>query len=100
MRDFILEKVDLAGRITLFSGVPCGVSAVLASRGTTPLEAAGWGTAAAMAILWVTTFVQAYRSVRETLNTVREEELRYRRGVVPKREEEEKREERDERDET
>lgn len=98
MRDFILEKVDLAGRITLFYGVPCGIAAVLASRGTTPLEAAGWGTAAAMAILLVTTFVQAYRSLRETLNTVREEEMRYRRGVVPKREEE-KREERDERDE-
>ena len=96
MRDFILKNVDFAGRITLFFVVPCGVSAVLASRGTTPLEAAGWGTAVGLTF----SFVEACRQARETLNTVREEELRYRRGVVPKREEEEKREERDERDET
>jgi hypothetical protein len=63
---FLVDKINLAGRITLHYSVPCGVTGVLVTRGYSLLEAAGWGTAVAMSILLVSEFIMI-RRVRAAL---------------------------------
>lgn len=64
--NFLVDKINLAGRIALHYTVPCGVTGVLVSRGYSLLEAAGWGTAVAMSILLVSEFIMI-RRVRAAL---------------------------------
>jgi len=63
---FLVDKINLAGRIALHYTVPCGVTGVLVSRGYSLLEAAGWGTATAMSILLASEFIMV-RRVRAAL---------------------------------
>lgn len=63
---FLVDKINLAGRIALHYTVPCGVTGVLVSRGCSLLEAAGWGTATAMSILLASEFIMV-RRVRAAL---------------------------------
>jgi len=63
---FLVDKINLAGRIALHYTVPCGVTGVLTARGYSLLEAAGWGTAVAMSILLVSEFIMI-RRVRAAL---------------------------------
>lgn len=63
---FLVDKINLAGRITLHYAVPCGVTGVLITRGYSVLEATGWGTATAMSILLASEFIMV-RRVRAAL---------------------------------
>lgn len=63
---FLVDKINLAGRITLHYSVPCGVTGVLITRGYSVLEATGWGTATAMSILLASEFIMV-RRVRAAL---------------------------------
>jgi len=63
---FLVDKINLAGRITLHYSVPCGVTGVLITKGYSVLEATGWGTATAMSILLVSEFIMV-RRVRAAL---------------------------------
>jgi hypothetical protein len=58
---FLVDKISLAGRITLHYSVPCGVTGVLITRGYSVLEATGWGTATAMSILLASEFIMVRR---------------------------------------
>jgi hypothetical protein len=64
--NFLVDKINLAGRIALHYTVPCGVTGVLTARGYSLLESAGWGTAVAMSILLVSEFIMI-RRVRAAL---------------------------------